>query len=255
MLNKVYSFTIQNLKKILQSFGYSFYKINRDSISLRNTMLESLYHLNRLGFQPSTIIDVGTANGTFPLLKVFPSSNFLWIEPLSEFEPDLIKLKQKYKGDYLIAAAGKYDGSIDINVHEDLVGSSLLHESDGTKADGLKRAVRMVKLDSLYEKDNLSDNILLKIDVQGTELDVLEGAEKLINKCEVILLEVSFLKFLGTNPEFFDVIFYMKQKGFVVYDIVEGINRPLDFALAQKDIVFVKEFGQFRQSHGWSQPV
>lgn len=255
MLNKVYSYTIQNLKKILQSFGYSVYKINKDSISLRNTMLESLFHLKRLGFQPTAIIDVGTANGTFPLLKVFPHSNFLWIEPLSEFEPDLIKLKQKYKGNYLIAAAGKNDGSIDINVHADLVGSSLLHESDGTKADGLKRTVRMVKLDSLDEKNNLKDNILLKIDVQGTELDVLEGAEQLISKCEVILLEVSFFKFLEINPEFFDVIFYMKKKGFVVYDIVEGINRPLDFALAQKDIVFVKEFGRFRQSHHWSKSI
>jgi hypothetical protein len=43
----------------------------------------------------------------------------------------------------------------------------------------------------------------------------------------------------------------MKKKGFVVYDIVGGINRPKDMALGQKDLVFVKESGSIRNSHAW----
>ena len=44
----------------------------------------------------------------------------------------------------------------------------------------------------------------------------------------------------------------MKDVGYVVYDIIGGINRPLDLALGQKDLVFVKENGVFRKSHGWA---
>ena len=49
-------------------------------------------------------------------------------------------------------------------------------------------------------------------------------------------------------PEFFEVIKFMKDKGFVVYDILNGFYRPLDKALGQVDIVFVKEDGKFRKT-------
>jgi len=41
----------------------------------------------------------------------------------------------------------------------------------------------------------------------------------------------------------------MKDRGFVVYDIFGGHNRPLDGALGQIDMAFVKENWQFRKSH------
>ncbi len=59
-------------------------------------------------------------------------------------------------------------------------------------------------------------------------------------------------QFMKGAPEFFDIVFYMKQHGFVAYDIILGWNRPLDNALGQIDIIFVKENGQFRQNHSYS---
>ena len=66
---------------------------------------------------------------------------------------------------------------------------------------------------------------------------------------ELVILEVSLLPFFVNGPSLYDVVHYMKDRGFVVYDIFNGHNRPLDNALAQVDIVFVREFGQFRQHH------
>ena len=85
--------------------------------------------------------------------------------------------------------------------------------------------------------------------MQGYELEVLEGAKDFINSIDVIILEVSLFKFFPNNPELYEVIDYMKKKGFVVFDIVGGINRPLDRSLAQKDIVFVREKSLLRISH------
>ena len=50
-------------------------------------------------------------------------------------------------------------------------------------------------------------------------------------------------------PDFYEVIKFMKDHGFVTYDILRGWYRPLDKALGQVDIIFVKENGMFRQDH------
>jgi FkbM family methyltransferase len=213
-------------------------------------MLEALQQLKDMGFYPDFVIDVGTAYGTYPLLSAFPKSFFIWIEPIVEFEKKIQKLQHKYKGDYFIAAAGKQPGKGIINIHKDLVGSSLLKEMDGFNADGEQREINMVTIDNLLTKYAIDkeSNILLKLDVQGFELEALEGAKEILEYCEAILLEVSFFNFQKDSPDFYDVINYMKKIGYVAYDIFDGLNRPIDNALAQKDMLFVKESGIFRQT-------
>lgn len=56
------------------------------------------------------------------------------------------------------------------------------------------------------------------------------------------------------GPQFFDIVAFLKQKGFAVYDIVGHNYRPIDHALAEVDIVFVKEKGMFRASHLFASP-
>jgi len=44
----------------------------------------------------------------------------------------------------------------------------------------------------------------------------------------------------------------MKDCGFIIYDIVEPLYRPVDFALWQVDTIFVKKDGKFRQFQGYA---
>ncbi len=247
------------VKKFFNTFGLEIEKVQTGNKHLfapvRTSMDEALEHISSLGFYPRVIIDVGTANGTFPLLNTFPESEYIWIEPLIEFEEDLRKLTHKFKGRYIIAAAGKFNGKTIINVHSDLHGSSLYEESDGKEADGEPRTIKVIRLDDLIEKQHSSNDILCKVDVQGAELDVLDGAQEVLQLCEVVILEVSLFKFLKGAPEFYDVIAYMKKRDFVVYDIFGGHNRLLDGALAQRDVLFVKEDGRFRQTHNWGKKL
>lgn len=240
------------VKRILRACGYEIVQAHRTPT--RQTMAEALAHLARLGLHPSVVIDVGTASGTDELLSTFPDSRFLWIEPLQEFEEDLRQLTKRYRGDYVLAACGSTRGEVTIHVHPNLTGSSTLHEAEGDVADGMSRQVRMFALDDLIERYELQGEIVLKVDVQGAELDVIAGAQKLLNNTEVVILEVEFFRFFGSNPDFGEVIAQMKRRGFVTYDVVGGTNRLLDGALAQKDLVFVKEDGRFRQSHHWATP-
>jgi FkbM family methyltransferase len=247
-------------KKLFKSAGLEIKRIPKPGdqhifgkmFHLRSTMKEALQQLSSCNYKPDIIIDVGTALGTAPLLEVFPDAYFFFIEPLKEFEKDINALLKKHSGKYICAAAGTTKGKIVLYVHPDKVGSSVYRETDGESADGIPREVAIFPLDDLAAELSLPKKILLKIDVQGAELDVLNGAEQLLKNCDAVILEVSFFKFLVDAPDFFEIVSFMKQKGFTVYDLFDGHNRPLDFALAQKDILFVKENGIFRQSHRWA---
>lgn len=212
-------------------------------------MKEFLCHIAGLGFRPETVIDVGVATGTQELYTTFPKARHILVEPLKEFTPFLKKIAQKYNAEYVIAAAGVRLGTIEINVHRDLLGSSIYHEADGNSVDGISRKVPVITIDSLYRKLKLKAPFLLKVDVQGSELSVLRGATKILQESEVVLLEVHFFEFFIQGPQFYNIVHYMKRQGFVAYDIFGGYNRPIDYALASVDMVFVKEHGRFRKTN------
>jgi FkbM family methyltransferase len=256
------------LKRLWHSFwdtlGYELYptKVYPESIDgqgrlrlapVRTSMDQALRQLRRLGYVPDTIIDVGAADGTPELPEVFPEAYFIWLEPLREFVPALEAMAARHKGEVHNAAAGPKEGSIVLHAHPFQYGSSVLPEVDGAVADGEPRDVPLVTLDGLVKGRDVG-SVLLKVDVQGYELDVLNGAKELLPRCEAVILEVSFFRFHSNEPDVFEVISYMKERGFVMYDLFEGHNRPIDNALAQRDILFVQENGRFRTTHNWATP-
>jgi FkbM family methyltransferase len=240
----------QAVKHLFNTFGYQI----RRKGATRTNIGEVLSHLSQLGLKPQTVIDVGAASGTLELYEAFSDAMHLVIEPLEEFEGYLRELSKKYKMKVVIAAACDRSGITTINVHDVLTGSSMLNEVEGAHIDGIKRKIRAVTIDGLCKENGLKAPFIIKIDVQGGELVVLNGCKESMKDAEVIILEVQLFKFFRNGPDFFDAINFMKNNGFCVYDIVGHCYRPLDNALCSVDIAFVKEHGQFRKSHHWSTP-
>lgn len=236
------------LSKVLRMFG--FY-LSRTRTSMRDT----LDQISSLGFIPGTVIDVGVANGTDDLYQAFPKSRHFLIEPLEEFRPYLDKICAKYHAEYVIAAANNTSGKVKINVHPDLCGTSLLKEEEGAVVDGIEREVPAITIDEISRDRALPAPFVIKIDAQGGEIKILDGATEALNKTELVILEVSLSGFFIGGPQFIDVVNYMNERGFVVYDIFDGRNRPLDNALAQVDIAFVKKDGQFRHVKTFCTPL
>jgi FkbM family methyltransferase len=239
------------IQSVLSRYGYRLVK--GEPTSQERDMSHVLAHASQLGFRPATVIDVGVASGTPALYETFPDAFHLMIEPVDEFADDIRSLLGSYRGKAVFAAAASADGEIEIHVHtEHLEGSSSLQEQMGADFDGAIRRVKAVTLDNVVAEEDLEGPYLVKVDVQGAELDVLDGARRVLADTDLVLLEVAFFEFLRGSPQFFDVVLYMNDRGFVVYDIYGVASRPLDGALGQCDVAFVRDDGMFRTDHRYA---
>lgn len=244
------------LKKIarrgLRAFGF---EVRRVSPLKWRTLGDALQHAKGLGFAPDIIFDVGAADGTPELIISFPSVRTILIEPLEEFKSALQYLANTSSNiQYILAAAGERSGTALIHVHPDLYGSSIYLEQEADEVNGLERQVPMVTLDELWIQNHFDGTCLLKLDVQGAELDVLSGAASVLEHTEYIIIEATLFQIYDNQITFFDLIQSMNKYGFVPYEFIEPKYRLLDNAMHQIDVVFVRNNSLFRQDHTYASP-
>jgi FkbM family methyltransferase len=212
----------------------------------------ALDHLVKKGFRPKVIFDVGAAKGYWSELAnyFFPDAEFYLLDPLKANEPRLQELCAGHPNiHYFLNAAGEREDEMVINVTPDLDGSSLL--SFGRDPQPEDQIVKVVTLDSLLEKGLAQPPQLVKMDVQGYELKALNGGQKLFATAEVFILEISLFEFLPGTPLFHEVVAYMAQRGYVVFDVAGFLRRPFEDDLAQVDLVFVKRGTALVASQRW----
>jgi FkbM family methyltransferase len=232
------------LRVHMRQLGYDVHRIG----SIGRTMDLALAQLQAVGLTPNTVIDIGVAQGTPELYAAFPKARYILVEPLVEFEKDLIQICSQLRGEYFVAAAGAQSGSMLLQVNGSATSRVGSHRPD---SGAEVRRVPVVTVDTIAACKAIDRPVLIKADVQGAELDALRGAEETLRATEAVVLEVSLFEFQRGWPQLWDVVDYMHGRAFVVYDICGGHCRPYDGALAQLDLVFVREGGMFRRYHGY----
>ena len=222
----------------------------RRSDPLRATMAGALRQLAARGLAPRTVLDVGAAYGDWSRAAAgtWPESRFVLAEPLAEYRTALERSVEELgaRAKYVESAVGAEGGETVLHVHPDLVGSSTRPEQ-GIAAE--QRTVPVARLDDLVRDVRAEPPFLLKLDVQGAEIDVLRGAETTLRSCEAIVLEALLFEFYAGCPLFADVVAELGRRGFALYDAVDLAYRPLDGALAQADLLFVPAEGLLRRDH------
>ncbi|WP_374166362.1 FkbM family methyltransferase [Arcticibacter sp. MXS-1] len=207
------------------------------------------YHvriLKELGFIPEVVIDIGAYQGewTKNVLDIFPNSYFLMIEAQTSKKPILEEICQEHKNVSFESCLLGQTQQKEVSFYEMETGSSIYQEN--TSHSRRKVHLDMTTLDLVAtKKHTISKKCFLKIDVQGAELDVLAGAGAVLETCEFVLLEVSMLNYNENAPQFADVILFLKEKGFVLFDICDIQRNTHDVAF-QTDLLFIKESSSIR---------
>lgn len=254
----------QLIKKILKISGYQLVKIQRkkkNDIINKNHIGRMDYLLQDLkgrGLKCKSILDVG-ANATDwsrMAKNIFPEAFFFLIEPQVEMEKHLKAFTDEFSNSsYFLNGAGSDTGVLTLTVRDNFRGSSFLPKQDKTLLEtGKQRKIEIIKIDDFLENDKIIQPEMVKLDIQGFELEALKGAEKTFGFTEVYIVEVSLFPFSGVPgvPIITDVINFMLNRDYVVYDFPGFLRRPLDGALAQCDICFVKKNGFLKESNDWA---
>ena len=219
------------------------YKYQRGMISME----ASIANMRRNGFTPATIIDVGAFQGDWSRMvrRIYPNTPIYMLDANAEKEPLLAAAVQEIGGaEYRIALLGsKPDTSVLFHVRE--TGSSVLPENTSTPFSTVQLSMNTLD-EILFASKPLPSPCFLKLDVQGFELEIIRGAERVLANTEAALLEVSLLEYNQGAPLFAEVVAFMRSRGFVVYDVSGFYRRESDDALYMVDLLFVTENSALR---------
>jgi len=103
-----------------------------------------------------------------------------------------------------------------------------------------KTSIKMptVTLDELIEQNNLPIPQLLKLDTQGSELDILQGATKLLGKTELIVTELPIIEYNKGAPNISEYLEFFKSHDYIPVDVLE-VHRGEE-TLIQLDILIIR---------------
>ena len=193
-----------------------------------------------------TVIDVGSNRGQFAVFarRRWPNAKLLCFEPLPGPREVLTRLADELGSAQVFPyALSDEAGEKRMHVTRSDDSSSLLATTrrqievfpDMVEIDQV--AVDVRRLDDLITVDDVSPPVLMKIDVQGAELDVLRGASRFLDTVRDILVECSLVELYSGQPLLDDTIVFARQLGFRVFGISSPSHGP-DGAPLQCDVLF-----------------
>lgn len=209
-----------------------------------------LKHLQENGFLPSAILDIGANAGEWSRVasSIFRASRILMFDGDPENEAVLHNAVREIgaRSSYTLCLLGaeKKDAVTFYRPEAGTTGSSVLPEMTSYDKEAIK--LKMDTLDSRTENAGLGTPLLMKLDVQGFELEILKGGKKALGATEVVITEASLLPYNEGAPLFTDVVAFMHQEGFALYDFCGQNRRESDHALFQTDVVFVRRESSLR---------
>ncbi len=239
-------------KAVLQRTPYRIQRA-RD-LNRFSAIEESLASLAARGYAPRLIVDGGANVGDFTRAAsaIFPSARIAMIEPQPACQQALTRLAADPRYTLHAVALGRTAGTLKLAIDPDAVstGAHIAPEYEGQSSENLVE-IPVATLDAVLGEDlPASDRTLLKLDLQGWEMEAFLGAEASLPAIEVILTEVSFYK-QAYEPDIEDLIAHLYARGFALHDVAAITCRPRDNRAKQGDFLFVRRDSALLADAAW----
>lgn len=190
------------------------------------------------------IIDGGANLGsvTDSFLGYYPSASIHAFEPIPQLA-DALRAKYAHSPNVVVhtKALGAESKTLIFHQLNNIVSSSFLKPSEiKKKYHGQKVAisneitVEQVRLDDMVD----GDIDILKLDLQGYELEALKGAERSLPSTKLVLTEVEFVPLYENQPLFGDMDVFLRAQGFLLLNLYELWTHP-DGQLTSGDAIYL----------------
>jgi len=239
------NFNKASIRQAIRTAGFELHRLSPAS----NPALQLLKALNR--FEIDLVLDVGANVGQFAseLRSVGYKGNLVSFEPLSAAHQALSKAASRDPKWHVhpCGAIGDHDGEIVINIAGNSVSSSVLPmmESHASAAEdsayvGVER-VPLRRLDSVAP-DYLAKSRcpFLKIDTQGFEWQVLDGAREILPQMRGVLCELSLVPLYEGQHLWEEIIGRLIQAGFTLWALQQGFIDSRNGRTLQMDGIFFR---------------
>ncbi|HXP48357.1 MAG TPA: FkbM family methyltransferase [Bacteroidia bacterium] len=178
-------------------------------------------------YRPTVLFDIGAHNGSWSQILLETLQNDI---PIVMFEPqkshfeNLQKLFGNKTNKFLFnVALGSALGKSQIQGGG--ASASLLNASNlqneifpGSFNESITETVDVFTLDEIIEMHKLILPDVIKIDVQGFELDVFKGGQKTLKQAKYLIVELSFISLYTGQPSLNDILLFLEKNNFVIVD-------------------------------------
>lgn len=188
--------------------------------------------------EPKRILDIGANVGGWynECRSHFPNSYIFSIEANEECEEAL----KSTNPNYLIALLTKDNKEYDYYVNDTFqsTGNSIYKELTGHYTEANTRIVKKqgTRLDDIFTNEYFD---LIKMDVQGAELDIIKGGPKLIQAAHGLILEVALKEYNQSSPMHDEIVVYLETIGFKKKLILDDLMYNSE--VYHQDIFFFNE--------------
>ncbi|RJQ24791.1 FkbM family methyltransferase [Candidatus Parcubacteria bacterium] len=200
--------------------------------------------------QINTVIDIGANVGEFTAIfaELFPNAKVYAFEPLPDCFELLNRVAKRYRGRVKAfnIAIGEQKGSFEFYRSSWAPASSFremgdLHKKNYPHSVGSETVtVEVETLDSVFRDIDMSDNVFVKMDVQGFEDEVIKGGLEVIGRAKVLVIECSLQQTYEGEPMFHGIYSLVRPMGFEYRGSLKQSVRRDDESFLQADCIFIR---------------
>ena len=233
------------IKSFIHKAGFDLHRISTDS----NSAFQLIKGLER--FEVDLVFDIGANIGQFAseLRTSGYKGRMVSFEPLSLSHQKLTETATRDTGwtIYRRTAIGDTDGEVEINISGNSVSSSILPMLDSHFSAAKGSAFVGSETAPIYRLDSVATNYIqdshsyfIKIDTQGFEWQVLDGAHETLAKAQGLLCELSLIPLYEGQRLWMEMLQRIEAEGFTLWSIQKGFTDPRDGRTLQIDAIFFR---------------